>query len=152
MLPYVTPTPTPLWDRLLDATAGDPLRSYNARRDVGGEWDTLAATPLRKRQRLTSAGLMSVDGTRPDVFCDMLRRYVGSEVEPDPIAWYVRTALRALDEKQAAALRDYRRRVTRAAGVRSYYEVRLLAAMDATGTTSYWAYRRSRGWKENRRR
>lgn len=150
MRAYVTPTETPIHDRLVDITNGWTLATFHGQR--GGEWDTQRGTPLRKRRRLTGAGWMTLHGASPDRFADMLRGHVsGAELGPDPIAWFIREALRALDEVQAARQRDTKRRIAKAAGVKSYYEYRVRAAK-AAGFESLWHYRQARGWKEDRRR
>ena len=134
---------TPISDRLTSFIGDDVLATYSRRRHAGGEWDSLAAAPLRLRRRLAGAGMLRRDGMKPDVFCDMLRRYVGSECEPDPIAWYLREATRAIRERRTAVDREARLRLARRNGLHSYYEWRLVQAIEA-GYDSFWEYRKSR--------
>lgn len=88
---------------------------------------------------------MGLYGEQPDVFADLLRRYAGSQVEPDPIDWFLRTATRAVREAQAAANLDRHRRVARSTGHKTYYAHRD-AWCRLHGYPSLWAYRKAMGW------
>lgn len=149
--PYVTPTPTPIWDRLMSITGGNALATYHGQK--GAEWDVLRDVPLRTRRRLTSAGLMARDGEKPDVFCDLLVTYGGGEAERfdgyNPLAWWLREAVRALDERQSAVRKDRRRRLARRHGDRSYYAYRVAWCRER-GYPSLWSYRQAMRWTENR--
>jgi hypothetical protein len=140
---YVSPTETPIWDRLEQITAGNTLATFNGQ--PGGEWDPLRHTSLRRRQRITGAGLMSRWGEPPDVFADLLRRYAGQECEPDPIGWFIREAERATVERQAARSVDRRRRLAKRARVDSYYVYRDMWCRER-GFASLWHYRKAMGW------
>lgn len=140
---YVNPTPTPIYDRLLEVTGGNRLATFHGQ--PGGEWDVLRATPLRRRQRLTTAGWLARDGVKPDFFVDLLRRYGAGVIEGDPIEWYLREAHRATSERKAAAVADARRRLAKRAGLPSYYAYRTALAREL-GYPSLWVYRRAMGW------
>jgi hypothetical protein len=140
---WIDETPTPIGDRL-KALVPDRLATFHGQR--GGEWDTLRSTSLRVRRRLTSAGFMAFDGVEPDFFTDLLRMYVGTdEIEPDPIAWFIREAGRAITERQYAANRDRHRRLARRAGKPSYAAYRDAWCVEQ-GHASLWAYRKAKGW------
>lgn len=125
--------PTPIADMLENIIGGESLATWNSRRPNGGEWDALRAVPLRTRRRLTGAGYLSLRGMLPDEFSDLLER----NGVKDPIPWYIRTALLAIDEKHAARRRarekalaptglfQHRDQLAKAAGFRSYYDYRM---------------------------
>lgn len=140
---YVTPTPTPINDRLNDIVHGSTLATFHGQR--GGEWDTLRNTPLRVRQRLTGAGWMSRMGEKPDVFADLILSYGQGFRPDDPIEWYIKHAQRAIYERRWAMHRDRMRRTAKAAGHASYYEYRTEQAR-AAGFDSVWHMRKERGW------
>lgn len=145
---YVTPTETPIYDRLRLITGGNTLATYHGQK--GGEWDTLAATPLKLRRRLTGAGWLTLDGEKPDVFADLLCMYAGSEAENfdqgNPIAWFIREADRATTERSAAAQRDRLRRLAKASGDATYYDYRSEWCLER-GYLSLWEYRKAKGWR-----
>lgn len=143
---YVTPTETPITDRLLYVVGNARLATFHGQE--GGEWDHLRGMALRDRQRLTSAGWMSRWGEAPDVFGDLVLRYAGSDgltVDGDPIAWYCREALRAFRESRAAKARDRKRKLAAQHGDPSYYAYRTAWCRER-GFDSLYAYRKSRGW------
>lgn len=85
-------------DRVL---AGNPLRSTGAR-NAHGEWDWVDHIDRRTMRRLTGAGYFARAGLSIDEAADMICARVGGvDTLDDAIAWYVRTALAELDERQA---------------------------------------------------
>lgn len=143
-------TETPITDMLHGVTKTEPLMTWNGSRTpknrrTGGEWDTLRDIPLATRRRLTSARYMSRNGMEPDVFCMLLEEYGGTKVGPDPIAWFVRTAIRALDERQAARRRARETALARSTGHEGLFSHRDKLARDA-GFRSYYHYRMHSGW------
>jgi hypothetical protein len=84
-------------------------------------------------------------GLPPDLFVDLLRRRIGSQCEPDPIAWFIREAQLAIVEQRAARHVDRMRRIAHRHGASSYYQHRDAQAR-AAGHPSFWHYRKSRGW------
>lgn len=111
----------------------------DGKRKPGGEWDTLRATPLRVRRSLTSAGYLSRHGMQPDDFADLLTR--NGVTDPDPIAWYVREARRALRERQQARRVGLDLARAHAAGCSTPFQHRDQQAR-ALGYDSFWYYRR----------
>jgi len=145
--------PTPTGDRLEQMTGGERLATWNrhrghlamdGKRKPGGEWDTLRAWPLRRRQRLTSAGYLARGGMSPDDFADLLVR--NGAPDHDPIAWYLREAERALRERRHAATVRRRALLARSAGHQSYYDYRTALAR-SLGYRSLWHYRKEQGWQ-----
>ena len=68
----------------------------------GGEWDWLPLVDRRTLRRLTSAGYFRRNGLPLDMAADLIRdRVAGVETFGDAIEWYVSTALRELDDRQA---------------------------------------------------
>lgn len=158
-LPYITPTETPIYDRLMNVTGGQRLATWNrdrgrlawgADRKIGGEWDLIRALPLKVRRQLTGAGFMAKHGSEPDVFVHDIKARVPGGVEMsdnDIIAWFIREARRAIPERRNAHMRDVKRGIAKRAGVRNYYEYRCQQAR-AAGFDSFWAYRQHRKWEE----
>lgn len=136
-------TDTPIMDRLEQVTGGTTLATFHGQ--SGGEWDTLRHTSLSVRRSLTSTRWMSLDGEKPDVFADLLRTYGPSDVEPDPIAWFVREARQANAEARTARHRAVMLRVARRHGYRTYHEYRTEQARQQ-GHDSVWHMRKARGW------
>lgn len=125
--PYVPHPDTPVSDLLdlVHASDWSTLATWNASRGTAGEWDTLRHYPLRVRRRLAGAGYLARHGDPPDVFADRLVRVFGeSTVGPDPIGWYVRTALVAIRERQRAARYRRHHAVARAHGYPTYWHYR----------------------------
>lgn len=82
--------------------AGNALVSSGARSEHG-EWDWLPHVDRRTIRRLTGAGYFARRGVELDVAADLIiARVPGVETFDDAIEWYVTTALRELDERQAA--------------------------------------------------
>ena len=140
---------TPMTDLLESIVGSERLATWNrsrsTRRLVGGEWDTLRETPINVRRRLTTAGFLSVRGMMPDDFSDMLVRNGGAQVGSNPIAWYIKTALVVIDERNAARRRAGEKALARAAGRSNLFEHRDQLAK-AAGFKSYYDYRMSSGW------
>lgn len=145
--------PTPVADRLDVIMGGECLATWNSsrghlgmdgKRHPGGEWDALRATPIRVRRRLTAAGYLARGGMQADTFADMLVRN-GAPDTGDPIAWYLREALRALRERQTAARVRRHALLARHNGHESYYAYRQAKCQEA-GYASVWHYRKERGW------
>jgi hypothetical protein len=147
------------WDRYLTSIGVDPGTPTHDRLSVlqaslatfhgqpGGEWDTLRGWPLRSRQRLAGAGWMARHGEKPDVFAEILCNVFGEQtVGPDPIAWYLREAERAVRECQAAARRLRHARLAASHGHRTYYAYRA-AWVRSLGYRSLWEYRKDQGWQ-----
>ena len=132
---------TPLSDELWRVTAGDQCATFHGQ--PGGEWDVLRSTPLKVRQRLTGAGFFALHGWQPDRFADII---IDAGVQTDdPIAWYVRMAVRALDERRAADSYARHRALAHAEGHASYFEYRNELSRQR-GFRSYWHERRFMGW------
>lgn len=113
---------------------------------AGGEWDYLLALPRRTRRRLIGAGYLTTYGEQPDVAAELIIAHVaGVENIDDAMAWYVRTALRALAERRRLAHHRRHQRHAALNGRRSYYEHRTALAV-AAGHRSLWHYRKSKGW------
>lgn len=141
--------PTPHLDALWDCLGGNALATWNGKRGTGGEWDALRSVPLKRRRRLTGAGYLRRDGMAPDQLAELIRTYgpAGSASwgTCECIDWYVRTALRALDERRTAHHYDRHLAYAKACGKRSYYALRDAAAQEA-GYSSLWQYRKAMGW------
>lgn len=115
--------------------------------DDGGEWDPLRALPTRTRRRLAGAGYLTSYGERPDVFAELIvDRVAGIETVDDALDWYVRTSLRAIDERRRQAHRTRHLRTARQHGAASYYEHRTNVARFEHGFRSLWHYRKAKGW------
>jgi hypothetical protein len=140
-VPRLVYSDSPIHDRLRAITNGNTLATFHGQ--PGGEWDTLRNTPLRLRQRLTSAGWMSRRGEKPDVFVDLLYRF-GAPEHHDLIAWYIKEANRATLERRRVHDADVRLSRARMAGHRTYYELRTAQVRDE-GHASLWAYRKASG-------
>ena len=138
---------TPVADLLETVVGPESLATWNesrkTRRLIGGEWDTLRRTPIAVRRRLTSAGFLSVRGMMPDDFSDMIAGR--AQVGPDPIEWYIKTALRAIDERHAARRRAREKALARDSGRKTLFEHRDQLAK-AAGFRSYYDYRMNSGW------
>lgn len=128
-LSFLLAEETPITDMLEGITGREPLATWNssrtpAHRKVGGEWDTLRAVSLPTRRCLTGAGYMSLMGLEADVFSDFLQENGGTQVGVDPIAWFIRTALQALKERQTARRHAREKALVQSAGFNSYYHYR----------------------------
>lgn len=128
----------------------DALATWNRDRQRGGEWDALAAVPLRTRQRLQGAGYLRLHGLLPDVAADVICANVsGVEGVDAAVRWYVRTALEAIAQERRVRHRVRHLRVARESGDATYYARRVRLAREA-GHSGLWAYRQARGWSNER--
>lgn len=138
-------TPTPLCDLLDHVLRGEAHRS-NAPSKRGGEWDAWFALPQRSRRRLIGARWARFGALPPDVLADRIRDVIAVD---DPLVWFYRTALAAIDERQRAANVDRHVRVAVDGGDVSYY-ARRTRLVQQVGHPSLWHYRVARGWSVTR--
>jgi hypothetical protein len=111
--------------------------------DSGGNWDSLRHVSVHQRRRLTGAGWLTLNGEAPDQL-ELIMRAAGCS-EPQPIEWYIRTALLAIPEAQRAANIRRHERLAERNGHDSYYEHRN-AWVQSLGYKSLYHYRKDKQW------
>jgi len=133
-------------DELERLTRGERLGSRPGRH-AGGEWDPWLDTPPRARRRLVAAGYAHPRGLAPDELAEVVSAYSPMD-HREVVTWYVRTALRALEERRRLARWERERRLCWRTGHPTYYAARV-AWVQSLGYRSLWEYRQARGWEES---
>lgn len=83
----------------------------------------------------------------PDVLADFIDARL--HTDDNPLDWYYRTALAAIEEVRAARNRDRHLQLAKRYELPSYYQYRTIIVQEA-GYKSLWHYRQEQGWGENR--
>jgi hypothetical protein len=111
----------------------------------GGEWDYLRALPKPERRILTGAKYLTPTGMLPDVAAEVICAQTRAEDTCEAMDWYVRTALKAIQERRRLAYDRRTRNLASRHGYSAYHQLRTFQAV-CEGFDTYRHKRRERGW------
>jgi hypothetical protein len=111
----------------------------------GGEWDYLRALPKPEKRVLTGAKYLTPHGMLPDVAAEVICAQTRAEDTCEAMDWYVRTALKAIQERRRLAYDRRTRNLASRHGYSAYHQLRTFQAV-CEGFDTYRHKRRERGW------